>query len=72
MKMNIKNVKKFWSTISIDEINVENIGGAIYGFTTEIGALRLFREYNKVIRNEKTDVGYSQNRETWYFRLETA
>ncbi len=68
--MNLKNVKNFWSDVANDEIDVENIGGTVYGFTTEIGALRLFREYNKTIRNERTDIGYSQNRKTWYFRLE--
>ena len=68
--MNIKSVKNFWSVVTNDETDVENIGGTIYCFTSEIGALRLFREYNKMSRNERTDMGYSQNRKTWYFRLE--
>jgi hypothetical protein len=66
----IKKFQSLWSVIAIDDIEVENIGGTFYCFTTEIGALRLFKEYNSFDRNLKTNMGYSTNRRSWYFRME--
>lgn len=47
----------------------EVIGDTIYIFGSELATLRLFKKYNNVKRNEKTDCGYSENMGSFYFSL---
>lgn len=63
-------LKKDWTKTAQDEVELKQLGGAVYGFTTEIGALRLFHKYNMIKNNGKTRMGYSKNLGTWYFSLE--
>lgn len=66
----IRDVSKGFNQTVNANITVENIGGTYYAFGSELDCLRLFRGYNKVNRNPKTDCGYSTNLGTFYFRLE--
>jgi len=61
-----------WKRGANEEVTVEEIKGTFYTFVSELVALRLFRHYNRAVRNPKTDVGYSENLGSWFFRLETA
>lgn len=58
-----------WSKIAGEKLKVERIGGAFYGFCSELGALRLFYKYRYSV--DKAKVLYSDNQGTWVFRLET-
>lgn len=68
--MNIARVEKDWSQIAKETVRVEEIGGAIYGFCSELAALRLFHAYRKTDEN-RIHANYSVNMKTWFFRLET-
>lgn len=68
--MNIERVKKDWLEIAKEEINVEQIGGAIYAFGSELATLRLFHKY-RYTDESRIHADYSVNMKTWFFRLET-
>jgi hypothetical protein len=55
-----------FSQIAGESVAVEEIKGTLYGYCTELGALRLFHKYN----SPKARAAYSQNLQTWYFSLE--
>lgn len=63
-------VENEWAAIAGDAVQVEEINGTIYGYTTELGALRLFRKYNLVSRCVGTTANYSANLRKWYFALQ--
>lgn len=63
----IKRVENDWTGIAGEPVEVEEIGGSLYGFASEIGTLRLLKAYGLTPR---ADQGYSVNLETHYFRLE--
>ena len=57
-----------WNKMAGEQVTIENIGGAIYAFCSELGALRLFHKYNsKAVRAE-----FSKPRGTWFFCLEAS
>lgn len=58
-----------WSKIAGETVRVEEIGGAIYGFCGELGALRLFHKFQNPT---KCRAAFSQNMGTWYFSVEMA
>lgn len=67
--MKPEKVYNVWKKYSGSEpLEVENIGGSFYGFTTELGALRIFYAYRNTNKNQK--VGYSVNLKTWYISME--
>lgn len=68
--MNLTRVKTDWEFISKETVNVEQICDTIYGYTSEIAALRLFYKYNQVTNTGKARMGYSENLKTWYFALD--
>lgn len=68
--MNIARVEKDWSEIAKEAVKVEQIGGAIYAFGSELAALRLFRKY-RYTDESRIHANYSENLKTWFFRLET-
>jgi len=49
----ISRIAQDWSKIAKEPVKVENVSGTIYGFCSEIAALRLANKY----RNEKPIVG---------------
>lgn len=50
-----------WGRIANDSVTVEQIGGAVYGFASEIGARRI------ADKMKAGRVGYSQNLDTWFY-----
>jgi hypothetical protein len=54
-----------WVQVAGEPVRVEQIGGAVYGFTSELGALRLYHKFRGAGR-----AGYSENLKTWYFSVE--
>lgn len=58
-----------WKCIASETVEVEQIGGAFYGFASEIATLRLLKAYRTV---ELADCGYSENLGRFFFRLEIA
>jgi hypothetical protein len=68
--MNITKPYNMFRVLGKEDFEIEVIGGTIYAFGSEVGTLRLFKEYNKVTRNERTDQGFSKNLQKFYFRLE--
>jgi hypothetical protein len=69
MQMNMKRVENDWVEIAQEPIKVEQIGGAIYAFCSEIAALRLFHKYRGTDES-KIHANYSENLKTWFFRLD--
>lgn len=64
----LDRVQTTWKRIIGDEkIELELISGTLYGFTSELGALRLFREYNMIFRNDLTDMGQTDRHDAGYF-----
>lgn len=57
-----------WIKIAGEPVRVEEIGGSLYGFCSELGALRLFHKYQIV--DGRAKAAYSENQKTWFFRLE--
>lgn len=70
IQLNSEKIKHEWEYYAKEEIQVEYLHGVWYGFTSEIGALRLFYIYNRAVRNDKTTMGYSEGYKSWYFCLE--
>ena len=57
----LNRAAKEWGRIANEPVIVEELGGYLYAFGSEIGMMRLahkFRSFN---------VRYSQNRGSWYF-----
>lgn len=67
-KESMKRLEKEWGRVAKDPVDVDTSGDSIYGFTTELGALRLFYKFNQHDRTSTTDIGYSKNFNSWYFR----
>jgi hypothetical protein len=51
-------------------VRVEELGGAFYAFGSELATLRLLKAYRHC--GDRADAGYSDNAESFYFRLEFA
>lgn len=64
----IKRVRIDWEKIAKTEVSVRFVKGAFWGFTSELGALRLEHEYNN---RAKASASYSVNLKSWMFTLET-
>ena len=54
-----------WSKIAGKPVKIEEVGGTVYGFSSELGVLRLFHKFNC----ESARIGYSENLKSWYFVL---
>lgn len=55
-----------WGLTAGEPIEIQQIGGAIYAFGSELATLRLFRKFN----SHKAHQDYSKNMGTFYFRLD--
>lgn len=60
-----------WTKIAGAPVRVEYIKGTFYGYTSELGALRLFHKYNLMSRKVGTAAAFSVNLGTWYFAMQT-
>lgn len=56
-----------FSQIAGVPVTIEEIKGTLYGYCSELGALRLFHKYSNP---QKCRAAYSQNLRTWYFSIE--
>lgn len=61
-------VKTDWENTATESVDVQLINDTFYGFCSELASLRLLKAYRST---DKADCGYSDNRKTFYFRLET-
>lgn len=61
-------LQRDWSKIAGEVITIEEIGGSVYAFCSELAALRLFHKYN--CKSAKAD--FSTPRNSWFFRLENS
>jgi hypothetical protein len=62
-----------WKKIAGENIEVEYIKGAFFGFGSELATLRLFMKYSNKGKNNpsgKFDVGFSTNLKKHYFKME--
>lgn len=66
----MERLKRDWSAIAKEPIEIEAIGGAFYGFGSELAVLRLFHKYCQGGGNPKARAGLSTNLHKWYFSLE--
>jgi hypothetical protein len=64
-----KRAEQEWSAISGEPVKVEQIGGTLYAYGSELACLRLEHKFGTCPRIK---AGYSTNLETWYFRVEPA
>lgn len=64
----IARVARDWKEYASEPVQVEYIGGAFYGFGSELATLRLLKRYRTT---DKATQGYSKNRSTFYFCLDT-
>lgn len=64
----IARIAQDWSNIAKETVKVEEVAGTIYGFCSEIAALRLANQYRNSGDTAKAD--FSKNLNTWFFRIE--
>jgi len=57
----IERTEKHWSNIAGESVEVEEIGGAVYGFASELAVRRLADKMHA------GRVGYSPNLQSWFF-----
>ena len=67
--MNLKRAKADFEKYAKEDLELKELGGALYAFGSELACLRLFYVYRHC--GDRADSGFSQNLNTWYFRLET-
>lgn len=65
-----KRIKADWQEMAKEAIDLQVISGTPYAFCSEIAALRIANKYPKQIFEGKAKAAYSENRKTWFFRLE--
>jgi len=55
-----------------EAVKIEEIKGHLYGFSSELGCLRIFAKYNAngSTPNKKVRVGYSENQGSWYVSID--
>lgn len=61
-------LQRDWDKMAGEQVSIEQIGGAIYAFCSELGALRMFHRYN----SDKARAAFSKPRNSWFFSLETS
>lgn len=60
----LKRTQQDYSRMIGEQVTVEEIGGALYVFGSELATLRLFRKMPHILQ------GYSENRKTFYVRID--
>jgi hypothetical protein len=67
--MNLNRAKAEFEKHAKETIEVQELGGTLYAYASELACLRLFYVYRHC--DDRAQAGYSFNMKTWYFRLET-
>lgn len=62
--------KTFTQYAKAEPIRVEQIGGALYAFGSELACLRIFHAYRHCVRLDSVRFAWSENLRTFYFSLE--
>lgn len=65
----IQRLRFDWERMAGEAVEVEEISGTFYGFCSELGALRIAYQYRHG-DSEAYKAAYSENKKTWFFRLE--
>jgi hypothetical protein len=65
-KEQLLRTQQDWEEIAGEGVDVESVKGTIYGYCSELGALRLEHRYKAT----NARAGYSKNLGTWYFSLQ--
>ena len=70
----LERTAREWSAVAGEPVRVEEIAAALYGFCSELGALRLMRCYRWTLinRGDVARVSWSENLKTWAFSLDVA
>ena len=63
----VERAQKEWTAIAGEEIEVEQVGGALYAFGSELATLRLLKAFRL---NKYAGASWSQNLDKYYFSLE--
>jgi len=69
----IKRTREAWSEYAGEKINIHlpnHDMSVIYAVGSELACLRLYKRFNTIENIEKIEVNYSENLETWFFKLE--
>lgn len=69
----LKRFKSDFSNYAKSEsLTVEQVGACVYVFGSELSCLRIFAKYNSngAVHNKSVRVGFSSNRDSFYFSLE--
>jgi hypothetical protein len=66
----ITKAKREFEKHAKESLDVVSLGGALYAFGSELACLRLERAYRYC--GDRAGADFSENRQTWYFRLETS
>lgn len=64
----VQRTARDWSQAAGEPVRVELVRASLYGFCSELGALRLFHKY-RFAKREKVRADKSPS-EGWFFRLE--
>lgn len=67
--MNLTRAKAEFEKYAKEELELKELGGAVYAFGSELACLRLFYVYRNC--GDRAASGFSENLKSWYFRLET-
>ena len=62
----LRRISLDWSRRAKEPVTVEAIGGVIYGFGSELAALRLYYAH-RLVPVERLRVSWSEPRQTWFF-----
>ena len=65
-----KKLKSDWQGIAKEAIDLQFISGIPYAFCSELAALRIANKYPKQVFEGTAKAAFSENRKTWFFRLE--
>jgi len=62
----IARTQRDWTAYAGEPVRVEEIGGTLYGFGSELATLRIYRKYGAM---ENATQGHSSNMGSFYFSL---
>lgn len=63
--MTVEAVEEYWSHLAKEKVSVEKDGEATIAYGSELACLRLLANFRRP--EVDADVGFSDERDTWYF-----
>ncbi len=66
--MNVFRAKREFEIHAKENLDVQEIGGTLYAFGSELACLRLMNTYRHC--GERVLAKFSENKNSWFFRLE--